>query len=183
MAAQPESLHTFEQYLTLERASEGRMEFHDGLIVAMSGSSEPHARLCARFTSLLDRLFPACRVYGDNLKLRIESVNRGFYPDAMVLCGEPVYWNDQNDVLLNPQIIVEVLSPSTAKFDRGAKRDFYETLESVSHILLVSQDSPFVECTRRLGDDEWTTERHVIDSMVSLESAALPVADIYHGIL
>ena len=70
--------YTFEEYLALERTLEERYEFHDGVMVCMSGGKEPHARLGARMTSLLDRLFPDCRVYGDNLRVRIEAVNHGF---------------------------------------------------------------------------------------------------------
>ena len=79
----------------------------------MSGGTEVHSRLSARMVVLLDRLFPTCRVYDSKLKLYVETWNRGLYTDAMLLCGEPVFWNDQTDVILNPTLVVEVLSSST----------------------------------------------------------------------
>ena len=177
------SIYTFEEYLALERTLEERHEYHDGVMVCMSGGKEPHARLGARMTSLLDRLFPDCRVYGDNLRVRIEAVNRSFYPDAQMLCGEPAFWNDQTDVIVNPRVIVEVLSPSTAKFDRGEKLGYWQLLPSVTDILLISQDSPYVEHSRKEGGVWMPATSHTVTSEIALLSVSLAVSAIYKGIL
>ncbi len=174
--------YTFAEYLDLEHQSDTPHEFHAGEIFAMSGGTEVHSRLSARMAVLLDRLFPMCRVYDSKLKLYVETWNRGLYPDAMLLCGEPIFWNDQTDVILNPTLVVEVLSSSRHTYDRGPKSEFYRAVPSIKHILLISQWAASVEYFER-HDNGWTITPHVGSETISVLGSQLQLADIYAGIL
>lgn len=116
-----------EEYLALERKAEHKSEYIDGIIYAMAGGSERHNLIAANIiialgTQLRNR---PCRVYTSDLKVGAPNSTRFFYPDVSVICGEPQFVDDEKDVILNPILIAEVLSESTAAFDRG--KNFYPT--------------------------------------------------------
>ena len=96
-----------------------------------------------------------CRVVGMDLKVRMPDSRKFFYPDVVVICGEPQFHDDRKDVILNPILVIEVLSKSTEAFDRGAKFRAYKTVESLKEYLLVSQDEPLIEQFVRNGEGEW----------------------------
>src|SRR5438067_6181679 len=143
-----------EEYLTIERQAEYKSEYVDGVMYAMAGGSERHNLIAGNLVTELNiqlRKTP-CRVYPSDLKVRVPNSKRFFYPDVSVVCGDPEFADDKRDVVLNPVLIVEVFSKSTAAFDRGQKFKFYQQIESLLEYLLVSQDEHHVEHFLRRGD-------------------------------
>ena len=135
MALQPKSQLAFDDWLAAERAAtQGRSEYVDGEIFAMAGASETHNLIAGNIFATLHNCFKGrpCYVYTSDMKVRIESANLGFYPDAMAVCGERVFWDERKDVLANPALIVEVLSDSTEAYDRGDKFAHYRTIPSLA---------------------------------------------------
>ena len=184
MASSPRHVHTFEEYLELEQNAEYKSEFHDGEIYAMAGGTPAHSRISVRIAGLLDARLRGCSVYDSNLNLYIEQMNRGVYPDCMALCGEPLFWNNRRDVILNPTVVVEVLSPSTEDYDRGTKALYYRGVSSIQHILLISQDRVLIDHFSRQDDHTWTiTQYSVPANSIRLLEAEIPVAEIYRNIL
>jgi Uma2 family endonuclease len=156
MATLPSSPLTEEQYLVLEREAEFRSEFHDGQMFAMAGGSFNHSVLSNRIGSLLDQRVPAgCRTLNSEMRVKVSAAGLYTYPDCSVVCGEPELVSDQKDVLLNPLLIVEVLSPSTEAYDRGKKFELYRTIASFCEYLLVHQDRHHVEHYSKQEDGSW----------------------------
>ena len=146
--------YTPEEYLTLEAESHEKWEFFDGQITAMSGGTRNHAVISlnagmALGDGLRDR---DCTPFGSELKVFAEAANAYLYPDAMVACGEEQLQEGRNDVLLNPTLIVEVLSPSTMQYDFVKKYDRYKRIPSLREYVLISQDQPRVEVRSSLDD-------------------------------
>src|SRR5688500_1237454 len=114
--------YTAEEYLALEEKAEFRSEYDDGEIVAMAGGSLRHLRIISNLSRFIgNRLSDACEALPTELKVRVESFNRFYYPDIVVLCGQPEFYRERNDTIINPQVIIEVLSNSTEAKDRGEK--------------------------------------------------------------
>lgn len=195
--AQTEPRYTIEEYLALEREAEERHEYLDGYIYAMAGESPAHADICTnvvREVSTQLRGTP-CRVRSKDTKVRSgpapthRRTTRGLfsYPDAVVICGEPQYHDEHRDVLLNPSVIIEVLSESTEAFDRGAKFLRYQTWSpTLSDYLLVSQLGPIVEHFARRGDGTWSYAVYQgLAQSVPINSidCTLKLADIYDRIV
>lgn len=158
--------YTIAEYLAQERASEERHEYLDGQIYAMAGESGEHADICTNLVRELSAQLRGtpCRVRSKDTKVlsglipthRRTTKALFSYPDSVVICGEPQYLDEHRDVLLNPAVIIEVLSPSTEGFDRGEKFRRYRThLETLTDYILVSQSMPLVEHYRRQPDNEW----------------------------
>lgn len=134
---------THAQYLERERSAESavRSEYHNGEIVAMTGATWTHNRLAGRIARSLGTQFErnSCEVVQSDQRVRVHLCNRDFYPDVVVVCGRPTFLDATEDTILNPTILVEVLSESTERFDRGEKWKCYRMLDSLVHYLLVSQ--------------------------------------------
>lgn len=187
---------TEEEYLAIERASKERHEYIDGRIFAMAGESDEHGEICVNITGRLHAqlIGKPCRVRAQNTKVRSgpepkPSQNpEGFYsyPDALVVCGERKFHDKFHDILLNPNVIVEVLSKSTEVFDRGEKFIRYRTwLPTLTDYILVSQDKPLIEHFRRRPDDEWALVTLAgLDADLKIESIGclLKLSDIYDGV-
>src|SRR5436190_17376061 len=121
-----------EEYLRLERAAESKSEYDDGVIYAMAGAGERHNLIVAGLVRSLGNRLPArCRVYPSDMKVRILDPIRFYYPDVSVVCDTPRFADDARDVLLNPLVVIEVLSDRTAAFDRGRKFLSYQTIDSL----------------------------------------------------
>ena len=184
MASLPNYYLSPEEYLTLERQAEFKSEYIDGVIYAMAGGSERHNLIAANIiiaigTQLRDR---PCRVYPSDLKVRVPNSKRFFYPDVSVVCGEIQFADDERDVVLNPVVIVEVLSDSTAAFDRGKKFQSYQQIESLREYLLVSQDEYVVEHFLRQYDGRWLyTKAGGPDEAIALPAVGcrLALGDVY----
>jgi Uma2 family endonuclease len=148
---------TPEEYLAAERLSETRSEYLDGGVYPMTDGSINHITIVANLTAeLVTRLRGRkCIVLPNEMKVRLQQARKFFYPDLAVVCGEPQFHDDRKDIITNPDLVIEVLSPSTEAFDRGAKFQAYQTIESLREYVLVSQDSPAIERYVRNGDGSW----------------------------
>ena len=174
---------TEAEYLASERAAQMRHEFHDGRVYAMAGATEAHVLIAANMTgelrsALRDR---PCRVYSSDMKVKIESAGLYTYPDVTVACGDRRFVDERKDTLLNPAVVIEVLSESTESYDRGQKFEWYRTVPSITDVLLVSQDRPIVEQYTRQADGTWVLhELRIADTLViaSLD-CRVPVAEVY----
>jgi len=177
---------TAQEYLAFERASDEKHEFADGEIFAMAGGKGPHANVAANiigaFTLALARR--SCRVFTSDMRVYIPTTDRFVYPDASVVCGRPQYQDEQIDTLLNPRIIVEVLSPSSEAYDRGDKFTNYRKLASMNHYILAAQDKPFVEVYTRSENGVWELREYGPGSTIVLTSpeCTLDVDQIYAGV-
>ena len=174
---------TPEEYLTWERKQPFKNEYHNGQIIAMSGASRSHNRITVDITIQLgNQLMDSdCEVFAGEMRVRTSPEGSYFYPDVIVVCGEPRFEDDTFDTLLNPIVVIEVLSPSTAAFDRGEKFESYQQLDSLQEYMLISQNRVHVE--RYLcRDPQWIlTEFRKTDEVIHLLSnrCKLSVRDIY----
>lgn len=148
---------TPDEYLAAERLSEYRSEYLDGGVYPMTGASANHGRIIVNVaTELALQLRERdCDVLVADMKVRLPDLRKFFYPDVVVLCGELQFHDERKDIVTNPDLLVEVLSPSTEAFDRGAKFEAYRTIESLKEYLLVAQDRPFIEQFVRSDTGKW----------------------------
>lgn len=172
-----------EEYLSLERRAEFKSEYFDGVVYAMAGGSERHNLIAANViialgTQLRDR---PCRVYTSDLKVRVPNSKRFFYPDVSVICGETRFADEVKDVILNPVLVVEVLSESTEAFDRGKKFSSYQQIESLREYLLVAQDEFVVEHYLRQEDGWLYTKASGLEAGLVLPAldCRIALSDIY----
>jgi len=184
MASLPKYDVSPEEYLALERKAEFRSEYIDGVVYALAGGSERHSLMAANIIISLGGQLRSrpCRVYTSDLKVSTPNLQRFFYPDLSVVCGETKFAVDQKDVILNPILIVEVSSESTAAYDRGKKFLSYQQIDSLQEYLLVSQDEILVEGYARQGNDRWLyTKVAGLDGVLTLPSlnCELALKDIY----
>jgi len=173
MATQPTTKVTEEEYLRLERAAEYKSEFVGGEIFAMSGGSLRHSRLGVRWATQLENKLAdgPCSVYSSDAKVRTPSTESYVYPDVSVVCGEAATYADSDDILTNPTLVVEVLSPSTSNYDRGKKFELYREIPSLREYVLVHSDAVHVEHFARQPDSSWIFREYVGgDSVVMLAS-------------
>ncbi|MFZ0788192.1 MAG: Uma2 family endonuclease [Chromatiaceae bacterium] len=158
MSLQPRPHLSFEEWLEGERASlEARSEYVGGEVFAMTGASAEHNTIVMNIGRELSTQFKGrpCQVYANDMKVLIRSANAGKYPDLVAFCGEPDLLDGRRDVLLNPSLIVEVLSDSTEAYDRGEKFSLYRQIPSLKEYLLVSQSWVLVELYSRGDDGHW----------------------------
>jgi Uma2 family endonuclease len=145
------------EYLAFERSSELRHEYADGEIFAMSGGTLEHSAIAANVIGeLRNALLGRCRVLTSDMRVKIPARKRYVYPDASVVCGAAELEDDRHDTLLNPRVIVEVLSESTEAYDRGDKFAQYRTVPSIQQYVLASQTEPRIEVFTRQADRSWT---------------------------
>ncbi len=176
-----------EEYLKIERAAEFRSEYYNGQMYAMSGGSMPHAVIIANLIRELGvalRQKP-CTVMNSDMRVRISPSKFYTYPDIVVVCGPPKLADNQKDTLLNPTLLIEVLSPSTEAHDRGFKFLHYRQLESLQEYALVWQAEPRVEIFRRQSSGEWLlSEAAGLDAKCRFDSAGcqIALAEIYHRV-
>ncbi len=175
---------TFGEYAELEETSTVRHEFLDGHVWAMAGGSPEHAAIAANVVALLHAQLRGkpCRVYTSDLRVRVSETGLGTYPDVTVICGriETDAADPRHKTALNPQVIVEVLSPSTEDYDRGEKLAHYKRIASLREVVLVAYDEPRLEIWRRTSDG-WTVDVARGDAAVALPSlgCTLPLAEVY----
>ncbi len=158
MTALPKHKYTLEEYFEIERESEEKFEYRDGNIWSMAGASPPHERIVVNIGGHLRELFRGrgCSVFGSNLKVKVPTYKPYRYPDLSVYCGEGIYeMMDGLEVLINPQMLIEVLSPSTEAFDRGDKFSYYKSIPSFTEYLLVAANRPFVTQYIKQNENEW----------------------------
>jgi Uma2 family endonuclease len=185
MASQPKPSYTPDQYLLMEREAEFKSEYIDGYIVAMVGASEPHNLIVTNTASELRNKLKArdCRVYSSDMRVDLRERMLFAYPDVVVVCGELQLADDPfHDNLRNPILIIEVLSQSTERYDRGLKFFKYRRIESLEEYVLIAQDRPLVEQYVRQPNSNWLmTEISGLDGVVHLNSTGcdLKLSEVY----
>jgi Uma2 family endonuclease len=184
MSSEPRPKLTEDEYLALERRSEVKHEFIDGAMVVMSGASPVHVLIVSNLVAELHSQLKnrECSVYASDLRVKIQKSGRYTYPDVSVVCGRLELATEQQDTLLNPRVLIEVLSESTKDYDRGEKFEHYRSIPSFAEYLLVAQDRHHVEHYIRQGDGRWLLEEtDAVADSVELESiqCRLALADIY----
>ena len=184
MSSQPKTFITPEEYLAIERKAEYKSEYFNGEMFAMSGASERHVNIVANLMYLLVGQLRgrSCKAYASDLRVRVSLTGLYTYPDVIVVCGQPQFADDQRDTLLNPTLIVEVLSESTKDYDRGGKFEHYRTLDSFSEYVLIAQDRCHVEHFVRQPDKRWLlAETNRLEDTIHLLSidCDLALAEVY----
>jgi Uma2 family endonuclease len=186
MSSIPSGFVTPEQYLELERAATTKSEYFNGQVIAMSGASLAHNYIA---TNLLAVLLPllkgsGCRPLVADMRVYAEALNSYVYPDITIVCGEPLLQDKLKDTLLNPTILIEILSPSTQHIDRGRKMEAYKEIPSLQEYILVDQAEPVIHRNRKQGDG-WSTRVFVgIGGVAELlpDNFAISMKDIYEGV-
>jgi Uma2 family endonuclease len=189
MTSQPKAFLTPEEYLAAERRNECKSEYIDGEMVAMTGASRWHNIIGVNFTTSLHRQLTGrpCEVYANDMRVKIAS-RRDYaytYPDVVVVCGEPQFEDGHLDTLLNPAVLIEVLSESTERYDRGKKFSFYRTIESLTEYVLVAQDEYRIEQYTKQSDGRWMLSDHRSpDDVVELASVrcTLALREVYEKV-
>lgn len=188
MPALPNSRNmTEEEYLVFERASDAKHEFFNGEIIDLAGTSVNHAQLVQNISSLLyiQGRAHGCRTFTTDVRLRIGVGNTYTYPDIIVICGTLEYSDRQQDTLLNPTVIMEVLSPSTEIIDRVRKFAQYTSIPTLQEYLLVTQTSRQIEQYVRQSDGRWLYAKlTAVDAQIALPSlnCILRLDDIYENV-
>jgi Uma2 family endonuclease len=184
MASQTKLHYTPEEYLALERGAEGKSEYYGGEIFAMGGASERHNLITGNILVALHIQFRGrpCKVYSSDMRVKVNSTGLYTYPDVVALCGQSRFDDEQKDTLLNPTLIIEVLSKSTEAYDRGNKFEHYRKIDSLTEYLLVSQDKQHIDHYVRQPDNQWLlSEVGSLDDTISLPSVdcVLALAEVY----
>jgi Uma2 family endonuclease len=173
---------TVEEYLAFENASEERHEFHDGDIIAMPGNTSYHERLIFKILRSLGNQLDddAYMIFPSNLKVIIPAYNRYVYPDITIVRGAGEFQDHEQRELLNPTVIIEVLSDSTANYDRSDKFEYYCTLSSLEEIAFFAQDRIHAELFRKNAQGRWELIE-IENSTVKFASvqATVSLAEIY----
>lgn len=183
------SVFTAEEYLALERVSEMRHEYLGGCVYAMAGESPEHSTIRFNLAGILHAQLrdSPCRGFSPNMKVRTDEGGLYAYPDLMVVCGEPGFHDQRRDVVVNPTVIFEVLSPSTESYDRGEKFLRYSTqIATLTDYLLVSQAKALIEHYSRQPDGTWLYSTvSGLSETLSLASidCRLPLEEIYSRVI
>jgi len=178
---------TPEQYLEIERKAEFKSEYYQGEMFAMSGAREPHVLIAGNvFGELHQQLRRRpCRAYSADMRVRVTPVGLYTYPDVVVVCGEPQFLDENRDTLLNPTMIVEVLSESTKAYGRGEKFELYSSLESVAEYVMISSLRVRAELFTRQPEGRWMlTAKSGLEDSLELQSIGcrLALADLYEKV-
>ena len=179
LSTQPRRRVTPEEYLETERSAETKSEYYNGEMFAMSGASGAHNLIVANLvTSLVTQTRGRpCFVYPGDLRVKVQRSGMYTYPDVSVVCGQPQLEDLHLDTLLNPTLLVEVLSASTVNYDLGLKAELYRGLDSLQDLLLVSQDRPHLQRYQRESEREWRlTDFRGLEETVGLASIGCTLA-------
>lgn len=182
MASVPATRLTEEQYLAIERNAEIRSEFFGGEMFAMSGGSANHARLAGHlYRTLCSHAGTRCECFIADMRVRVAPSGLYTYPDISVVCGQPRFLDATQDTLLNPAVIVEVLSPATESYDRGKKFKLYRELASLREYVLAAQDAMPVEVFAKDEQGRWVlTECSKPDDVFRMASIdfSMPLSEL-----
>ena len=188
VALQPKKVYSLEEYFKLEKSRNEKFEFWDGAVWSMSGARFFHNIIVGNMNTELDMLLreKGCRALPSDMRIKVPSYPPYRYPDLTALCGTPkIEQIGGIEMLVNPQLIVEVLSDSTEAFDRGDKFSYYKSIESFSEYLLVAQHRPHVTQFVKHGDGFWANfEFNDLNDLVELKSVScsLPLVSIYRDV-
>jgi len=180
----PERRYSYREYLEIEATSDVHHEFFDGAIYAMSGGSPEHSGLAANVIQLLGAqlLGKPCRVFTSDLRVRVLETGLATHPDVTVICGSLERDPEDRDAATNPVSIVEVLSPTTQRYDREEKASHYRRIRSLESYVLISQEEQRLEVFSRNADGSWTL-REVRSGTIALPAlgCTLAVTDVYRN--
>lgn len=187
MTAIATDITSIEEYLRLEEQADYKSEYLDGRIVPMTGGTTNHNQIALNIATELNIAFKQrdCRVYMGDVRLWIPERRFFTYPDVMVIVGEPIYYENRRDTILNPTLIVEVQSPSTQNYDKEGKFAAYRTLSTFQEYVLISQTRIYGEKYGKTGDKRWVFQEYTPeDRQILLESVqvTLDFTDIYHKV-
>jgi Uma2 family endonuclease len=188
VSAIPKRHYTLEQYIELDKNSAERYEYFDGVIVDMAGGSLNHNRITRNVIRSLENTLAGgeCEVLPSDMRLKVPKAFPYRYPDAVVVCGEPMIEEIQGqEMLVNPRMIIEVLSPNTEAYDRGAKFSAYQSIDSFQEYILIAQDRPHVTQYVRQPGNKWLrSEVEGVDGMLRLESlgCTLALSEVYRRV-
>lgn len=173
-----------EEFLEFERASGEKHEYRDGSIVAMSGARRNHNLIALNVGSEIQRSLKGkdCEGYPSDMRVWVPASRLYTYPDLVVACGEPIFQDEGLDTLLNPVLIIEILSESTENYDRGEKFKNYRSIDSLREYVLISQKSSDIEKYAKHGDGFWMlSEASGLESTITLETieCVLSLSDVY----
>ena len=187
-ALQPGKIYSLEEYFELEKSRNEKFEFWDGNVWSMSGARYAHNVIVRNLSTEIDLRLrdKGCHVLPSDMRIKVPSYSPYRYPDLTALCGTPkIEQIGGIDMLVNPQLIVEVLSESTEAFDRGDKFSYYKSIESFSEYLLVAQHRPHVTQFVKHGDGFWANfEFNDLNDLVELKSVecSIPLVSIYREV-
>lgn len=172
------------QYLAVERKQKDKSEYWNGELYAMARASERHNLITTNVVIELGTQLrgQSCKVYPSHMRVQIKATGLYTYPDVVVVCGKPQFEDEENDTLLNPSVIVEVLSKSTETYGRDKKFENYRTLDSLTEYVMIAQDRVHVEHYVRQPDNQWLlSEAKDLQNVVELPtiSCTLVLADVY----
>lgn len=179
MSAIPKTKLTPQDYLAFERKSEIKHEYFDGEIFAMAGAKRNHNIVNQNLNGLIWQHLKNkdCESYSGDMRVFVPETGLYTYPDLVVVCGEPQFQDDVLDTLLNPTLLVEVLSESTEGYDRGKKFQHYRSIESLQEYVLVSQDEAWIEKYVKRGGGFWMLSEAVgLDSSIEFSSIECKIA-------
>ncbi len=185
MLSQEKSRITPEEYLVSERESEIKNEYVDGEIFAMAGANRDHNKISTNIVRTLGNqlLEKPCSIFSSDMKVR--AIETCTYPDILIVCGNEEYDDENNDILLNPTVIIEILSDSTEAYDRGDKFSHYQLISTFSEYILVSQYLCKVEKFSRQKDETWIYSKYdKPEDIITIESpnCELPLSEIYRKV-
>jgi len=187
MSTLPKTFLTPEQYLEIERKAECKSEYYQGEVFAMAGATRGHNLIAVNVTALLHpqlRQRP-CFLYSNDMRVRVSATGLYTYPDVVVACGDEQFLDARRDTLLNPTLIVEVLSASTEAYDRGRKFEHYRTIESLREYLMVGSERMEADLYTRQADGRWLlTAAGRAEEVVEMESIGcrLVLGDVYERV-
>lgn len=179
MSSQRKTLLTPEEYLAAERKAETRSEYFAGEVFAMVGASKRHNLIAANIIRVLGNqlLERACNVYPSDMRVKVSATGKYTYPDVVVACEPELFDDAENDTLLNPVVIIEVLSASTEAYDRGKKFEQYQQIASLTEYILVAQEPYRIEQYVRQNDKEWRySEYHAVGEVIKISVIGCEIA-------
>jgi Uma2 family endonuclease len=187
MTAQPTPSISEEEYLASERASPIKHEYYHGHIYAMTGGKEPHNLIAGNtLASLHSQLRrKPCRVYPSDMRVKVLLTGLNTYPDVVVICGQPQFTDAIRDTVTNPTIIIEILSPSTERYDRGMKFQNYRTINTLRDYILIAQDQHHIEHYIRQENGQWLLQEVTnLDGEIYIQSieCILRLDDVYEKV-
>lgn len=180
---------SLDAYFRAEEKSLHKHEYHNGIIRLMAGATFNHDNLAGKVITLINNFIDeqdyTYFVNGSDTKIRIETVEKVVYPDAVVICVEPIFYKNRRDTIINPLVVVEVLSPSTEAHDRTTKFEYYRTLPSFQEYVLVHQDRYHVSVFTRQPDATWLLRDYDGEDataiLYAMHNCPLPLQRLYRG--
>jgi len=187
MTVQPIPTLSEEDYLIYERASTIKHEYYRGRIYAMTGAKEPHNLIAGNTIAALHSQLrrKPCRVYPSDMRIKVLRTGLNTYRDVVIVCGQPHFTDAIRDTLTNPTVIIEILSASTERYDRGLKFENYRTIETLRDYLLIAQDHYHIEHYVRQANGQWLlTEASQLEEAIDLQSieCTLCLEDVYEKV-